>query len=88
LSLLKRAGRFSIVKWEKKRDGSGRWPLENPHAGLVHFDMEDGAGKPSRWNTPRALRVYWTGIQHEPSANTPGRRPGLTVMIPTRIALV
>jgi hypothetical protein len=42
---------------EKKRDGDGRWPLENPHAGLVHFDMEDGAGKPSRWNTLRALRV-------------------------------
>jgi hypothetical protein len=42
---------------EKKRDGSGRWPLENPHAGEVHFDMEDGAGKPSRWNTLRALRV-------------------------------
>ena len=42
---------------EKKRDERGRWPLENPHAGLVHFDMEDGAGKPSRWNTFRALRV-------------------------------
>jgi len=42
---------------EKKRDGSGRWPLENPHTGEVHFDMEDGAGKPSRWNTLRALRV-------------------------------
>lgn len=42
---------------EKKRDGDGRWPLENPHAGEVHFDMEDGAGKPSRWNTLRALRV-------------------------------
>jgi hypothetical protein len=42
---------------EKKRDACGRWPLENPHAGVVHFDMEDGAGKPSRWNTLRALRV-------------------------------
>jgi hypothetical protein len=42
---------------EKKRDEYGRWPLENPHAGEVHFDMEDGAGKPSRWNTLRALRV-------------------------------
>ena len=42
---------------EKKRDGYGRWPLENPHAGDVHFDIEDGAGKPSRWNTLRALRV-------------------------------
>jgi hypothetical protein len=42
---------------EKKRDGDGRWALENPLAGAVHFDMEDGAGKPSRWNTLRALRV-------------------------------
>jgi hypothetical protein len=42
---------------EKKRDGDGRWPLDNPHAGQAHFDMEDGAGKPSRWNTLRALRV-------------------------------
>ena len=42
---------------EKKRDGDGRWPLENPHAGEVHFDMEEGAGNPSRWNTLRALRV-------------------------------
>jgi hypothetical protein len=41
----------------RKRDCDGRWPLENPHAGEVHFDMEDGAGKPSRWNTLRALRV-------------------------------
>jgi hypothetical protein len=42
---------------ETRRDQSGRWPLENPHAGQVHFDMEDGAGEPSRWNTLRALRV-------------------------------
>jgi len=42
---------------EKKRDADGRWLLENPHAGEVHFEMEDGAGKPSRWTTLRALRV-------------------------------
>ena len=41
----------------QKRDSDGRWPLENPHAGEVHFEMEDGAGQPSRWNTLRALRV-------------------------------
>ena len=30
----------------------------------VHFDLEDGDGKPSRWNTLRALRVldWWDGI--------------------------
>jgi len=41
----------------KKRGSDGRWPLENPHAGQVHFDMEEGADKASRWNTLRALRV-------------------------------
>jgi hypothetical protein len=42
---------------ERRRGSDGRWPLENPHPGQVHFDMEDGAGKASRWNTLRALRV-------------------------------
>jgi hypothetical protein len=41
----------------KKRDELGRWPLENPHPGPVHFEMEGRAGEPSRWNTLRALRV-------------------------------
>jgi hypothetical protein len=41
----------------KKRDGDGRWPLENPHPGPAHFEMEGGEGEPSRWNTLRALRV-------------------------------
>jgi hypothetical protein len=40
-----------------KRDEHGRWPLENPHPGPVHFEMEGRAGEPSRWNTLRALRV-------------------------------
>jgi len=43
-----------------KRSPGGRWPLENPHPGRpgsVHFDMDDGEGKPSRWNTLRAMRV-------------------------------
>jgi hypothetical protein len=42
---------------ESKRDGDGRWPLENPHSGDVHFDMDEGEGRPSRWNTLRATRV-------------------------------
>ena len=41
----------------EKRDEHGRWPLENPHPGPVHFEMEGRAGEPSRWNTLRALRV-------------------------------
>ena len=40
-----------------KRDPDGRWPLENPHEGKQHFEMEGPAGEPSRWNTLRALRV-------------------------------
>ena len=42
---------------EAKRDSSGRWPLENPHPGRLHFPLDEGEGKPSRWNTLRALRV-------------------------------
>ena len=46
----------------KKRDEHGRWALENPHPGPAHFEMEGGAGEPSRWNTLRALRVLrWAG---------------------------
>jgi hypothetical protein len=41
----------------KKADENGRWPLENPHPGRVHFEMEGRSGEPSRWNTLRALRV-------------------------------
>jgi hypothetical protein len=40
----------------KKRRKDGRWPLQAKHPGQVHFDMEK-AGKPSRWNTLRALRI-------------------------------
>ncbi len=53
-----------------KRDSEGRWPLENPHESeLVNarlrdleFDMDESEGRPSRWNTLRALRVLrWAG---------------------------
>jgi hypothetical protein len=42
---------------EGNRDPDGRWPLQNVHEGESHFEMEDGEGKPSRWNTLRAMRV-------------------------------
>jgi hypothetical protein len=42
---------------ESKRDANGCWPLENPHPGRQHFAMDEGEGKPSRWNTLRAMRV-------------------------------
>jgi hypothetical protein len=40
-----------------KPDAESRWPLENSHPGRMHFAMDEGEGKPSRWNTLRALRV-------------------------------
>ena len=39
------------------RQPDGRWLQENTHPGQVHFTLEDGDGRPSRWNTLRALRV-------------------------------
>jgi hypothetical protein len=42
---------------ESKRDADGRWPLENPHPGRLHFAMDEGEGRPSRWSTLRAMRV-------------------------------
>ena len=42
---------------EQKRGEDGRWVLENPHPGAVHFEIDEGEGKPSRWNTLRAMRV-------------------------------
>jgi hypothetical protein len=40
-----------------KRDVDGRWPLENPHPGELHFAIDNGEGQASRWNTLRAMRV-------------------------------
>ena len=40
-----------------KQQPDGTWLLENTHPGAVHFGLEDGDGRPSRWNTLRALRV-------------------------------
>jgi hypothetical protein len=42
---------------ERNRDPDGRWPLQNVHEGEAHFEIDEGEGKPSRWNTLRALRV-------------------------------
>jgi len=40
-----------------KQQPDGAWLLENTHPGKVHFALEDGDNRPSRWNTLRALRV-------------------------------
>lgn len=45
-----------------KQQPDGTWLLENTHPGQTHFELEDGDGRPSRWNTLRALRVLqWYG---------------------------
>lgn len=40
-----------------KRDGDGRWLLEIRYPGEMPVETDDGEGRPSRWNTLRALRV-------------------------------
>jgi hypothetical protein len=40
-----------------KRQPDGTWLLENTHPGETQFELEDGDGRASRWNTLRALRV-------------------------------
>ena len=40
----------------KKKNKNGTWNMQAAHPGQVHFVMEK-AGKPSRWNTLRAMRV-------------------------------
>ena len=47
----------AVALVRSKQQPDGTWLLENTHPGAVHFQMEDGDGKPSRWNTLRALRV-------------------------------
>ncbi len=40
----------------KKRNKKNTWNLQANHSGKIHFEMEK-VGKPSKWNTLRALRV-------------------------------
>jgi hypothetical protein len=46
---------IQLLRSKQQRDGT--WILENTYPGKVHFALEDGDGRPSRWNTLRALRV-------------------------------
>lgn len=50
----------SIELVVRRRDAEGKWSLQNRHPGRYYFEMEE-VGKPSRWNTLRALRVlkWW-----------------------------
>ena len=54
--------REAIDVVERNRGADGRWPLQRVHEGEAHLDLDEGEGKPSRWNTLRALRVLdWAG---------------------------
>lgn len=53
----------AIKVLRSKRQPDSTWLLGNTHPGRVHFAMEAGDGRPSRWNTLRALRVL-SGYQH------------------------
>jgi hypothetical protein len=52
----------AIELLREKRRADGRWPVQHKYTGKVFFHMEP-VGKPSRWNTLRALRVlrWWDG---------------------------
>jgi hypothetical protein len=54
-----------------KQEPDGTWLLEHSYKGAIPFPLEDGDGRPSRWNTLRALRVLgWFD-----GASSHGRRP-------------
>jgi hypothetical protein len=47
-----------------RRLADGSWPLDWSPPGRVWFDVNDGAGQPSRWVTLRSMRVlrWWEGL--------------------------
>jgi len=45
-----------------KRGSGGRWLLDTSYPGVMPIDTDEGEGRPSRWNTLRAMRVLrWVG---------------------------
>lgn len=52
-----------IILLQHKQTEDGRWLAYKPWSGKVFFNLET-TGKPSRWNTLRALRVlrWWSGV--------------------------
>ncbi len=66
----------ALALLRSKQQPDGTWLLENTHPGDVHFDLEDGDGRPSRWNTLRALRVLrWHEPVHDTGRSTTAPRP-------------
>lgn len=52
----------AIQLLRNKQTRDGKWVLGSRHPGKTYFDMEE-VGKPSKWNTLRALRIleWWDG---------------------------
>jgi hypothetical protein len=49
------------IRSRRRQDGT--WPLDWSLPGRVWFELDEGAGKPSRWVTLRAARVLsWTSV--------------------------
>jgi hypothetical protein len=46
---------IDLVRSKQQPDGT--WLLDHTHRGWIHFPLEEADGRPSRWNTLRALRV-------------------------------
>jgi hypothetical protein len=40
-----------------RREDDGTWPLDTRYPGTMAVETDEGEGRPSRWNTLRALRV-------------------------------
>src|SRR2546421_448319 len=52
----------AVAVVRSKQQPEGRWLLDHRHPRRVHFALEDGVGRPSRWNTLPALRgLDWWG---------------------------
>lgn len=47
----------AIALLRSKQQPDGRWLLDAEHSGTMLVTLEAGVGRPSRWNTLRALRV-------------------------------
>jgi hypothetical protein len=77
---------IELVK--SKRDGNGRWLLETRYPGVMPVQIDEGEGRPSQWNTLRALRVsnwYSTGEERRCTSKDTGNEatwPVVTLSIP------
>ena len=59
----------AIARLRDRRAADGTWHLEHEHRGRRWFGLDDGAGRPSRWLTLKALRVLdWWDAGHPADA--------------------